>query len=115
MNKKIIRLEGLLVFLACIYAFVLNDYNLIWFFVLLLFPDLSMIGYIKGNKAGAVTYNLFHTYLLSGSILVIGIIIKSDILIQLGIIWTAHIGIDRLMGYGLKYPTDFKDTHLDRL
>ncbi|RIX49358.1 DUF4260 family protein [Paenibacillus nanensis] len=115
MNRLILKLEGLLVLLACIYAFMEYDFKWIWFIVLLFAPDISMVGYLKGVRVGAVAYNLFHTYLLSGIMLVIGVVTKMDVFLMIGIIWTAHIGLDRLLGYGLKYKTEFKDTHLNRL
>ncbi|ANE45632.1 hypothetical protein SY83_04200 [Paenibacillus swuensis] len=115
MNRNLIKIEGLLVFAACIYAYVMSDYKLLWFFAFLLLPDLSMFGYLGGNRIGAISYNLAHTYVISGLILFLGILANSDMLIQVGLIWTAHIGMDRVMGYGLKYETHFKDTHLNRI
>ncbi|MBD0384872.1 DUF4260 domain-containing protein [Paenibacillus sedimenti] len=115
MVKYVIRLEGLLVFLACFYTYFINDFRLIWFFVFLLLPDLSMIGYVRGNDIGAKVYNLFHTYLVSGIFIFFGTIFDQSLLLQTGLIWTAHIGIDRLAGYGLKYSTDFKDTHINKI
>ncbi|WP_199621309.1 DUF4260 domain-containing protein [Paenibacillus alkalitolerans] len=115
MVKYVLKLEGLLVFFACLYAFFINDFGVVWFFVFLLLPDLSMIGYVKGNAIGAKVYNLFHTYLLSGLFIFFGIILNQSLLLKIGLIWTAHIGIDRFAGYGLKYSTDFKDTHINRI
>lgn len=115
MNKVILKLEGLLVFVGSLSVYIAYDYRLLWFFVFLLLPDLTMLGYWKGKKTGAFIYNLGHTYLMSGPLLALGLALQQDILVQAGLIWTAHIGIDRLMGYGLKYGTDFKHTHFNRL
>ncbi len=87
-----------------------------WLFALLLLaPDIGMVGYGAGTRAGAAVYDLFHTYLPPGLLAAIGILTTTHLLTGLALIWFAHIGMDRLFGYGLKYPTDFKDTHLGRV
>jgi hypothetical protein len=68
-----------------------------------------------GNANGARLYNIFHSYAVSGIVLFVGVMSDIDILIQVGVIWTAHIAFDRLIGYGLKYATGFKDTHLHKV
>jgi hypothetical protein len=84
------------------------------FFVLFLAPDLGMLGYLGGPRVGAVVYNLFHTYLPPAVLMVVG-------LVTLGapfywaLIWFAHIGMDRMLGYGLKHTSGFRDTHLGRI
>ncbi|CAI8998222.1 MULTISPECIES: DUF4260 domain-containing protein [Bacillus] len=103
MEKKIIHMEGLIVLIATIYIYALNEFSWFIFFLLLLVPDVSMLAYLINNRIGAQIYNLFHTYIVS------------ILLILIGLIWTAHIGMDRLFGYGLKYQTDFKDTHIQKL
>ena len=82
------------------------------FFLLLLIPDLSMLAYIGGPRAGAAVYNLAHTY--AAPALVGGIAHFSDrpLLVSVALIWSAHIGLDRALGYGLKLPTGFQHTHL---
>jgi hypothetical protein len=86
-----------------------------WLYLLLILaPDLFMVGYVRGPRAGAALYNLGHTWLLPGIIAAGGILGGSRIAISLALIWLGHIGMDRLLGYGLKYPTGFKDTHLGR-
>ncbi len=74
-----------------------------------------MLAYGINNHVGANIYNLFHTYIISILIVIIGAYFKIDIVIMIGLIWIAHIGMDRMFGYGLKYETDFKDTHIQRL
>ena len=87
-----------------------------WLFVaLVLAPDLSMLGYLVGPAFGTASYNAAHTYSLPVVLAAIGVIVDADIAVQIGLIWIAHIGIDRALGYGLKYPTGFKDTHLQRV
>jgi hypothetical protein len=110
-NRIILKLEGLFVLLFCIYFYSTYDYGWGLFLLFLLLPDISMLGYLINVKIGTLSYNLFHTYVTSTLPLVWGIITHSDLSIIVGLIWTAHIGMDRLLGYGLKYPTHFKDTH----
>lgn len=87
-----------------------------WLFALLLLaPDLSMLGYLGGPRLGATTYNLFHNYLWPAVLLLLSGPTGSATLWQVGLIWFAHIGMDRVLGYGLKYATAFKDTHLQHL
>lgn len=89
--------------------------NWLAFVVLLLAPDVGMLGYLRGTALGAATYNLFHTYALPAALLAYWAIAQDATLLSLGLIWAAHIGMDRMIGLGLKYPTAFKHTHLDRV
>ena len=87
-----------------------------WLFALLLLaPDLSMLGYLAGPRVGAVSYNVFHSYPLPAALGLVGLFVGAPLAVSVALVWFAHIGMDRLMGYGLKYPTDFKDTHLQRV
>lgn len=83
--------------------------------VLVLAPDLSMAGYLAGPGAGAAAYDAAHTYVLPTVLVAVGVIDDTNLATQLGLIWFTHIGVDRALGYGLKYPTGFKDTHLQRV
>ena len=85
------------------------------FALLLLAPDLSALGYLAGPAAGAAWYNAAHTYLVPAAMGAVGLATGHTSLPLLALIWTAHIGMDRLLGYGLKYPDGFKRTHLDGL
>ena len=85
------------------------------FTLLFLAPDLAMAGYFFGKRAGAVLYNSAHTYLAPGLLGVIAHFTGLPWLVAVSVIWIAHIGFDRCLGYGLKYETGFKDTHLNRL
>ena len=84
----------------------------IWFAVLFLAPDLGMVGYLAGPRPGALLYNAFHTYLLPAALIGAGWYLSTSVAVSVGLIWTAHIGMDRMLGYGLKRPTGFRDTHL---
>jgi Domain of unknown function (DUF4260) len=83
--------------------------------VLALAPDLSVIGYAAGPRVGAAAYDAAHTTVLPLALGVVGVLAESDVAVQLALIWLAHIGADRALGYGLKYPTRFQDTHLQRV
>jgi hypothetical protein len=111
-----LRLEALAVAVAATALYFHRDYAAWAFFAFLLAPDLSFAGYLGGVRIGAVVYNLAHTYvwpvaLAAGCLLTGG----AGVLVQIALIWAAHIGIDRVLGYGLKYETAFKDTHLGRV
>ena len=113
--SRLIRLEGLTVFVVSIFLFGAS--NGIWWVYLLFFlaPDVSMLGYLGGPRTGAWIYNLVHTYVAPIAVIVVGYALKYDPVLLAGIIWLGHIGADRLLGFGLKYPTAFRDTHLQRV
>ncbi|GAB6440128.1 MULTISPECIES: DUF4260 domain-containing protein [Bacillus] len=115
MQKRIVHFEGLVVFVAAIHMYSLYEFSWIIFLIFLFAPDLSMLAYGINNHVGAKIYNVFHTYIISIVIAIMGVYFKVDTVIMIGLIWTAHIGMDRMCGYGLKYETDFKDTHIQRL
>jgi hypothetical protein len=85
------------------------------FGLLFLVPDVSMVGYLLNPRAGAWTYNSVHTYVGPISLAVLGHFGNMPALLPICAIWFAHIGFDRVLGYGLKYETNFKDTHLGRV
>jgi hypothetical protein len=87
----------------------------LWYVVLILAPDLFMLGYLGGPRLGATLYNLGHTWLLPGILAAVGIIGGASFALDVALIWFGHIGVDRLLGYGLKLPTGFQDTHLGRI
>lgn len=111
----LLRLEsgGLLAVALVLYA-VLEGSWLV-FALLLLAPDVGMIGYARGPRIGAATYNLTHTAIVPALVSVAAFLGGQPLLASVGLIWLAHIGMDRVLGYGLKLPTDFKDTHLGRI
>ena len=74
-----------------------------------------MVGYLGGPHTGAITYNLAHNWATGGAILGLGLLASIPALALAGVILVAHTGVDRLLGYGLKYPTAFQDTHLGRI
>jgi Domain of unknown function (DUF4260) len=113
--RWILHLEGAAILVAAVYFYHAGQYRWWLFAVLFLAPDLFMLGYLTDARWGSAVYNLVHT--LIGPLLLLGIaaVFNKAQWIPYGLIWLAHIGIDRALGYGLKYPTFFKDTHLQRV
>ena len=109
------RVEGAALLALSALLYWVNGESWIIFALLLLGPDLSMVGYHAGPKVGAVGYNAFHAYPLPAAVGALGLFDGSSLAVAVALIWFAHIGLDRILGYGLKYPTGFKDTHLGRL
>ena len=117
MVRRILNLEGAAVLAASVYIYFFHaDGNWVLFVGLLLAPDIGLIAYASGNnRVGSVLYDAFHTYVLSLALLVSGVAASSDVVIQLGLISAAHIGMDRAAGYGLKYAAGPKPTHLQNV
>lgn len=113
--RSVLRVEGAAIFLAASAAFVTFEGAWWLYLLLLLAPDLGMLGYVAGPSIGSRTYNLVHTYTLPLLLVGVGWWSGTMLAVLVSLVWIAHIGIDRAIGYGLKYPTGFKDTHLDRL
>jgi hypothetical protein len=113
--RVLLHAEGAAVAVAAIALYFHAGYEWWLLVALVLVPDLSMIGYLAGPTIGAAAYDAAHTYLLPIALAAIGVIADTEIAVQLGLIWLAHIGVDRGIGYGLKYPSGFKDTHLQRV
>jgi hypothetical protein len=111
----LLRAEGLAVLAAAVALYTLTDAGWWFFAILFLAPDLSMLGYLAGPRAGSVAYNAIHTYAGPVALTILATSQGWETASAIGLIWLAHIGIDRLLGFGLKYPTAFKDTHLQRV
>lgn len=113
--RRLLHLEGLAVLVAALAFYFDAGYGWILLLVLFLAPDLSMIGYVAGPAPGALTYDIVHTYVLPVALGTVGVVGDSELAMQIALIWFAHIGMDRMLGYGLKYPSAFKDSHLQRV
>ena len=83
-----------------------------WFLLLFLGPDLSLLGYLRGPRVGAATYNAVHSYVGPLLTAVCALTWSSGAAAAGALTWTAHIGLDRMLGFGLKYPSGFRHTHL---
>lgn len=113
--ELILRAESFAIFLGGIAVYLQLNGNGLWLLPLLLAPDLSMVGYLGGPRLGAITYNAGHNLVTALGLLAVGWFAAIAPLALLGAILTAHVGMDRTLGYGLKLPTDFRDTHLGRI
>ena len=111
----ILRAEWLSVAVAVLVAYGWSGASWSLFFLLIFVPDLSMLGYLAGPRRGAVVYNAFHVLVWPALLLVGGLVLQQRLLVDLAAIWTVHIAIDRALGYGLKLPGGFGETHLGRI
>jgi hypothetical protein len=115
--RLLLHAEGAAVAIAAIALYFHLGYPWWLLVVFALAPDLSMIGYAAGSQSlvGAVAYDLAHTYVIPVALALVGVFADVDVVLEIALIWAAHIGVDRAIGYGLKYPSGFGDTHLQRL
>ena len=113
--RILLRLEGLTLFagMTLLYGFWGGPW---WTYaVLFLAPDLSFLGYLAGPKVGAIVYNAAHSYMVPMALMTAGFGFAPPLLLSIAMIWLAHIGFDRALGYGLKYAAGFGFTHLGRI
>jgi hypothetical protein len=113
--RTVLRLEGAAAFAAAMALYAHAGFPWLAFVIFFLAPDLAMLAYLIGPKAGALAYNLVHTYGLPLPLALAGFAFGSTVASAVALIWIAHIGFDRMLGYGLKYASGFGDTHLGRI
>ncbi|MBU6457213.1 MAG: DUF4260 family protein [Bradyrhizobium sp.] len=113
--RIILRLEGLALFAGMTLLYAIWGGSWWVYFILFLMPDISFAAYLSGPRFGAAIYNAMHSYLIPVPLMVAGFGLQAPLLLSVGFIWLAHIGIDRALGYGLKYSTGFAFTHLGRI
>jgi Domain of unknown function (DUF4260) len=113
--RWLLHLEGAAILGLSLYFYGAGGYR--WWLgaVLLLVPDLFMLGYLINVQWGSAIYNLVHTVTGPAVLLAVGLVSAKPVGIPYALIWLAHIGMDRALGFGLKYPTFFKDTHLQHV
>jgi hypothetical protein len=113
--RRLLRVEGATLFAGSLIAYSTTDQA--WWLVplTLLLPDLTMIGYLGSTRLGSYLYNLGHSTPVPAGIVAIGWWQDKSLVVALGLVWLAHIGLDRLIGYGLKYDDHFQHSHLGRL
>lgn len=109
------RLEGFAILLVSLVLYAATDRGWLLFALLLLIPDLSIAAYWFGNKPGQLVYNAVHNYVLPLLLALLGYQIDHTLLLAISLIWLAHIGMDRTLGYGLKEDAGFAYTHLGRM
>lgn len=111
----LLRLEGLAIGVAALVAYHLSGSSWWLFAALILVPDVSFVAYLAGPVAGAYAYNALHSWLGPVVLILVAVLGGWQMGISVGIIWAVHIGFDRALGYGLKFPSGFRDTHLGRI
>jgi hypothetical protein len=109
------RLEGVALFVGALYFYLALGNPFPWFAVFLFSIDIVMLGYLINNRIGAHLYNIGHNLLLPVALLLYGIFQAHSEAIAFSLIWISHIGFDRMCGYGFKYETGFRDTHLGKI
>ena len=113
--KNIIKLEEAAMFGLSIYVLSSLSAAWWWYLILIFGPDISMFGYLGGNKVGAACYNLFHHKGVAVAVLISGLLLPQILLQIIGIVLFGHSSMDRLFGYGLKAEEGFKYTHLGKI
>jgi Domain of unknown function (DUF4260) len=113
--RLLLRLEGLAAFATAAAFYAQAGFSWPAFVLFFLAPDVAMLAYLAGPRAGAIAYNLAHTYVLAVALTLAGFFGGVPAAAAGGLIWIAHIGFDRALGYGLKYSSGFGDTHLGRI
>ena len=113
--RTLLRLEGLTLFAGMTVLYAVWEGSWWIYAILFLAPDLSFLGYLAGPRLGAIVYNAAHSYMAPVSLMVAGFALSSPLTLSIAMIWMAHIGLDRALGYGLKYSAGFGFTHLGRI
>jgi hypothetical protein len=113
--RTLLRLEGLTLFAGMTLLYAVWGGSWWVYAILFLAPDLSFAAYLAGPKVGAIAYNAAHSYMAPMALMTAGFATPSPLVLSIAMIWLAHIGIDRALGYGLKYSAGFGFTHLGRI
>src|SRR3990172_7606846 len=109
---NLLKVEELFLFGLSLLLFSRLDYRWGWYVLLFLTPDLGMVGYLANPRVGSWTYNLIHHKGLSVALYVLGYLLSIPVLMFAGTLLLGHSSLDRVFGYGMKYPDAFKNTHL---
>ena len=110
--KNLLKIEEFAMFLFSIYLFSLLDFNWWWYLILIITPDIGMLGYVINPKIGAFAYNIFHHKGIAIALYLVGIYMNNELIMLTGIILFGHSSMDRIFGYGLKHNDRFNNTHL---
>ena len=113
--RTLLRLEGLTLFVGMTVLYAVWEGSWWVYAILFLAPDLSFLGYLAGPRLGAIVYNTAHSYMAPVALMTAGLALSSPLVLSIAMIWLAHIGIDRALGYGLKYGKGFAFTHFGRI
>ena len=113
--RALLRLEGAVLLAGALIAYDQLGAGWSAFALLFLVPDLALLGYLAGARSGAAIYNAAHSTLGPAALIALGVLGAQPVALAGGLIWLAHIGFDRLLGYGLKYGSGFGATHLGQV
>lgn len=113
--RTLLRLEGLALFAGMTLLYAVWDGSWWIYAVLFLVPDVSFAAYLAGPRTGAIGYNAAHSYMAPMALMTGGFALGSPLVLSIAMIWLAHIGFDRMLGYGLKYAAGFGFTHMGRI
>ena len=113
--RTLLRLEGLTLFLGMTLLYAVWGGSWLVYLLLFLVPDLSFAAYLAGPRFGAMIYNAAHSYMAPVAMMTSSFALASPLGLSIAMIWMAHIGLDRALGYGLKYSAGFAFTHLGRI
>ena len=111
--RPLLHLEGATVLAVSLLSYHWIHAGWLQFALLFLVPDISILGYAANVRVGAISYNAAHCYVVPLILAGYSLGTNAHEILPLSLIWIAHIGFDRMLGYGLKYPTRFRDTHLN--
>ena len=115
MPYKMLRLEGLVVMICALIATIYVKTH--WLLIIggFFFFDISLLGYKINPKIGAICYNIGHTFSIPVVLLLIAFILSIPILMSISFLWIGHIAYDKMLGFGLKYQSNFNDTYLQQI
>jgi hypothetical protein len=113
--RTVLRLEALCVLIATVFAYRASGAGWGIFALYFLLPDVSLLAYLVNARVGAFAYNVAHSYIGPVGCLVASTVLAMPVLMTVALIWAAHVGFDRALGYGLKYSEGFGFTHLGRI
>lgn len=108
----VLRAEGAMLLAASVAGYAQTGAGWGLFALLFLVPDVFMLGYLRGPRLGSVVYNVGHSTILPFGMIGLGLMLPGTWVLPVGLIWLAHVEFDRAVGYGLKYASGFKQTHL---
>jgi hypothetical protein len=113
--RRLLQAEGAVLFGVAVALYVDADFSLLAFVLLALAPDAAFLGFLVSPRIGAISYDALHFEGLPLLLGTIGVLAEEPVAIQVALIWLAHIGLDRMLGYGLRYPEMAQQSHLDRV
>jgi hypothetical protein len=113
--RRLLQAEGAVVFAAALALYVDADFSVLALVLAFLAPDLAFLAFLIGPRAGAIAYDVAHLEAWPVLLGAVGLLADEPLPVQVALIWLAHLGLDRALGYGLRYPDAPRESHLDRV